>query len=203
VGDDVSRRWWVGVALAVVVPAQAGAQVPAWPDRTPPPSQAGIPQPSWPWLITQLLPSPGVAVASEGGERSGLWLQWQLTPVLWAWGLRRDVPRSRVLVAEPPARVGGSVELHLSPDYFSLADPQTPAAPSRWGMHTGVRTWWPLHMRGDYLAAAVGAHVLWWNGQVQPGVDAGLSILFGVLGIHGAWQPATGSWQLGLKVRYF
>lgn len=189
--------------LAVVVQTPALAQVPAWPDRTPPPPQAGIPQPSWLWLATQLLPSPGVAVTSDRAERSGLWLQWQLTPVLWAWGLRRDVPRWRVLVAEPPARVGGSVEWHLSPDYFSLAGQPQGTGQSRWGLHTGVRSWWPLHMRGDYLAASVGAHALWWNGQLEPGIDAGLSILFGVLGVHGAWQPAMGSWQFGLKVRYF
>ena len=114
------------------------------------PASAAMPPPSWTWAGIQALPSPGVAVTPGPAGQSGLWLQWQVTPLLWAWGLRHDVTRWRVLVVEPPARVGGSVEWHVSPDYVAL-----PGQP-RWGVHTGLRSWWPLHMRGDYLAASVG-----------------------------------------------
>ena len=71
----MSRGWWLGLVL-VVMPTTASATIvdaPVAPVAAP--TARPLPTPSWLWLATQLLPSPGVAVAAEPSERSGLWLQ--------------------------------------------------------------------------------------------------------------------------------
>src|SRR5262245_49472320 len=41
------------------------------------------------WLATQLLPSPELAFTNEGGPRFGM--RWQLTPLLYSFGVDRRV----------------------------------------------------------------------------------------------------------------
>jgi hypothetical protein len=153
--------------------------------------------PTLPWTVIQLLPSPGEAF--HAGDR-GLWLRWQVTPVLYAFSIRRGVSPWRFLVAEPSARVGGSLELHVSPEFLHLP------GGSHWALAGGMRAWLPLYMRGDYLAGVIGAEDVYWRGSHHLGIEGGFSILFGILGVQTVWIPSAQgrpAWQFGLRLRYF
>lgn len=75
----------------------------------------GAPLPDAAWAITQLVPSPEIAV---GGEERGaqVGLRWQVTPVLYSFGVNRRKSPWRAFIAEPMVRQGGSVEAYVSPD---------------------------------------------------------------------------------------
>lgn len=156
-----------------------------------------MPAPTLPWTVVQLIPSPGEAF-HDG--RHGLWLRWQLTPLLYAFSVRRGVSPWRFLIAEPSARVGGSLELHVSPEFLRLP------GGAHWGVSGGVRGWLPLYLRGDYLAATIGAEDVFWRGSHHLGIEGGVSVLFGILGLHAVWLPQVDgrpAWLFGLRVRYF
>ncbi len=68
-----------------------------------------------PWLATQLVPSPEIA-GGQGTARFGA--RWQVTPVLFSWGIHRGLSPWRFIVEEPLVRQSGSIELYLTPEYF-------------------------------------------------------------------------------------
>src|SRR4051794_775501 len=67
-----------------------------------------LPYPSLAWLVTQLVPSPELAVGrvkhidGAGAESdvttTAFGLRWQLTPLVWSWGVNRRISRWRYFV---------------------------------------------------------------------------------------------------------
>lgn len=186
-------------------------------------------RPTLAWLLTQLVPSPGMWIGTAHDldvravrdfddlanpvtdvpagtrffhHRGGvprLSLAWQITPVLYSFGVNRRVSPWRFLVVDPLARVSGSIELHFSPEWMPSA-PETPLF-----YRTGFRTTLPLHQHGEYVALMLGASYSRFEGKGGIIYEGGLSLLFGTVGLVVSHSPAFPDLRLGvrLNLKYF
>lgn len=156
-------------------------------------------RPTLAWGLTQLVPSPELAGGRHAGPRFGL--RWQVTPLLYSWGIHRGLSPWRFLVAEPLVRQSGSIELYLTPEWF----PGYRAIGDGWMARTGVRTYLPLVAHGEYLSTSIGASYFYFDGRKGAAFEAGLYALFGVVGVQITGSPSPGpfAWIATLRLRYF
>jgi hypothetical protein len=174
---------------ALLAPAAARAERPL---------RQRLPYPTPLWAAAQLVPSPELVVT---GGAAWLGLRWQLSPLLLAFGLRRAVHPWRVLVADPIARYGGSVELVVSPEYLAL-----PGGFERnWALRTGLRGHVPVLGRGESLALSFGVSHTLFRQEHSVAFEAGACTLFGLLGVALTWHPrfqGSDAWIVTLRLRY-
>jgi hypothetical protein len=194
-------------------PLAACAAAPAWAqprdvmseDDAPPPPEGVVPAPAdqvteagayptVPWLIFQLVPQVGAAFGGADGARVDL--RWQVTPLLFTWALDERLTPWHAFVASPIARHGGSIEAHVSPEW---------AAGLGAAARVGARAYLPLVDRGEYASLSVGGHHMWSQWGEGWGVDAGLYVLYGALGVVGSWTPgaARAPFTLNAHLRFF
>ncbi len=153
---------------------------------------------TWPWLVTQLVPSPELVYGDATG-RFGL--RWQVTPLLFSWGIHRGLSPWRFLVAEPYVRQSGSIELYLTPEYVlsggSLGDGGI--------LRTGVRSYFPLVEHGEHLSVSIGASQFFYEGRSGAAYEAGVYTLYGIVGLQITLSPSTSPLAAiaTLRLRYF
>lgn len=180
-------------------PLVAGAS-PEEPLRAAPAAAATEPdiQPTLAWLLVQLVPSPELWL-DPGEARFGF--RWQVTPLLYSFGINRKLSPWRTLIAEPLTRHAGSIELFGSPGYVARPG----AFADRWLIRSGVRAYFPLLYGGDYLSCSLGGSALFARGHVAASYEAGVYTLFGALGAQVATTPtaALRSTTFTLSIRYF
>ncbi|WP_437858625.1 hypothetical protein [Sorangium sp. So ce363] len=180
-------------------PLAAGAS-PEEPRQAAPAAAATEPdiRPTLAWLLVQLVPSPELWL-EPGGARFGF--RWQVTPLLYSFGINRKLSPWRAFIAEPLTRHAGSIELFGSPGYVARPG----AFADRWLIRGGVRAYFPLLDGGDYLSCSLGGSALYARGQVAASYEAGVYILFGALGAQVAATPtaALRSTTITLSIRYF
>ncbi len=151
------------------------------------------------WLLTQLVPSPEIA-GVHGAPTFGA--RWQVTPLLYAFGLHRGAPPLRAFVVEPIARHAGSIETYLAPEYLA----RDGDASHRWLLRPGIRAYFPLIERGDVLSCSLGtSYAAPLTGRGGVAYEAGIYSVFGVFGIVATYAPAgePATWIASLNVRYF
>lgn len=172
------------VTLASSVPARADAPAPlppvrsvAPPDTSYAPSEPSM-HPGLAWLAGEVLPSPALAF---GDAAPSFGLRWQVTPLLWSFGVHRAVSPWRVLVVDPIARLSGSIELHGDLDWFFGGIDDTL-------VRAGVRATFPLLHRGEYLAASFGTS-LYDRVGTKLAYDVGLWALSGFVGLSATVAP--------------
>ncbi len=151
--------------------------------------------PTWPWLGAQLVPSPELTL---GEPAAGFGLRWQLTPVLYSFGIHRELSPWRFFVVEPLTRQSGSVELHFSPEYLTALDDHL-------GVRAGIRSYFPLAQRGEYLSLALGASYLRFGEQEAVAYETGLYVLYGFVGLEVAYAARLEPARIiaALKLRVF
>jgi hypothetical protein len=150
------------------------------------------------WVLTQLLPSPELAVG-DGGALFGM--RWQLVPVLYSFGIDRRLSPWRAFVVEPLVRTSGSIELFVSPEYLALDESWS----RRFGFRAGVRAHFPLLEKGDYLSVSLGAAYVRFAGRESASYQFGAYLLFGFLGFEQSIVPALDEarWIGTFNVRFF
>lgn len=150
------------------------------------------------WLLAQLAPSPEIAY---GDATSHFGLRWQITPLLYSFGINRRLLPWRVAVVEPLVRQSGSVELFLGPEYLVRG----PTIWDGWLWRAGVRTYVPLLERGDYLSISFGASCYVFAGRAGASYEVGSYVLFGIIGAQITLSPKGGPAQAiaTLRLRYF
>lgn len=164
--------------LLLAVPLLAAA-------AAPPPAEPAA-ETTIPWMVLQLVPSPELVV--DGGTvRAGA--SWQLTPLLYSFGINRKLSPWRSLVVEPIVRHAGSIELYLAPELLGgrFADPA-----DRWIGRVGLRSYLPLLARGEVLSLSLGSSLLRTRGITGAGFDAGLHTLGGFFGLRVGYTPTPG-----------
>jgi hypothetical protein len=189
----------IGLAIAIV-DASLGAASPS-PPRAPSAMEAATEpavHPTLLWAVTQLLPSPEWRVA-DGGVRFGV--RWQITPLLYSFGINRKLSPWRALVVEPLVRHSGSMELFASPEYITV----TPVFHENWLLRAGIRAYFPLAHRGEYLSCSLGGSALYFRERIGAAYEAGLYTLGGVVGIQVTVTPTAllRSTTFTLSLRYF
>ena len=155
-------------ALAWPALAAASAEVPY--DRHPPPTLY--------WMLAQAVPSPELGF---GGNSPAAGMRWQLTPLLYSFGMYRKLSPWRTFVVEPLTRQSGSVELFVSPEYLT-------STRDEWLLRAGVHATFPLLARGEKLAFTLGAGAVL-GAESSAEVEAGFSLFFGALGIFVSCAP--------------
>jgi hypothetical protein len=155
-------------------------------------------RPTLAWGITQLVPSPEIA-AGGGAARFGV--RWQLTPVLYSWGMNRKLSPWRFFVVEPLTRQSGSIELYFTPEYLFYGRTLGEGLIAR----TGIRSYFPLLERGDYLSVSVGASHVYFDGKNGAAVEGGVYALYGTVGVEVTYSPSIepAEWIATLRIRYF
>jgi hypothetical protein len=153
---------------------------------------------TWPWLLTQLVPSPEL-VYGDATARFGV--RWQVTPLLFSWGIHRGLSPWRFLVAEPYVRQSGSIELYLTPEYVSSGGSLGDGGILR----TGLRSYFPLVEHGEYLSVSIGASQFFYEGRSGAAYEAGIYTLYGVVGLQVTASPSTSPLATiaTLRLRYF
>jgi hypothetical protein len=178
------------LALAVPLPLPAAAEraaeerpasgvVYADPGRVREPAVTPTPA----WLLTQLIPSPELGVGDAG---SAFGLRWQLTPLAHSFGIDARLSPWRYFVVEPIVRHSGSIELFVSPEYLAI----DPKFSRRFGARAGVRSYFPVIQRGDYLSLSLGAAYLHIAGHDAVAYEGGVHALFGFIGVTLSFVPA-------------
>lgn len=158
-----------------------------------------LPTPTLLWGATQLIPSPGINII---GQSPYFTLRWQVTPLLYSFGVRRQVNPWRVLIAEPIVRQGGSIEVFVSPEYTAYPG----AFVDKWGIRSGVRSYFPIIEHGEGLSLSLGGSHLYFHGEHSVGFEGGAYVLFGFLGLQMTYTPkllGSESWMASLRIRYF
>jgi hypothetical protein len=149
------------------------------------------------WLLTQAVPSPELLVGTEGA-RFGM--RWQVTPLLYSFGMHRRLSPWRSVVVEPIARHAGSVEFFLSPEWIVYQG-------GTLLFDAGVRTTLPVLHRGEYLSVSLGVAHTRFDGHSAVRYEGGVYALFGILGVAVSVSPtkelAPFSTAFTLRVRYF
>lgn len=153
-----------------------------------------------PWVATQLVPSPELAWG-DGAARFGM--RWQLTPLLFSWGIHRGLSPWRFFIAEPYVRQSGSIELYASPEYFWYGS----TFGQGWLGRVGTRAYFPLVEHGEYLSVSVGASSFVFAGNAGAAFEAGAYVLFGVVGVQLTCSPTPAAAPVAtiatVRLRYF
>lgn len=154
---------------------------------------------TWPWLVTQLLPSPELAFSRGGTTRFGL--RWQLTPFLYSFGVDRRLSPFRAFVVEPLLRTSGSIEVFVSPEYLALEG----GVSERFGFRSGVRAYFPVLEKGDYLSVSLGSAYVRFGGRESVSYQLGAYLLFGFLGFEQSFLPGLDAARFigTLQLRFF
>lgn len=150
------------------------------------------------WGVLQLIPSPQW-INSSDGYRFGM--RWQVTPVLYSFGINKKLSPWRYLISEPLVRQSGSVELFFTPEYLNIES----NLKDKWLFRGGGRVYFPLWQRGEYLSASIAASYYNFNGLNGISYEAGIYLFAGVLGFQTTYSPSftNSEWIFTIRLRYF
>jgi hypothetical protein len=148
------------------------------------------------WLLAQGIPSP---LLVTGAEHVGAGMRWQVTPLLYSFGIAESP--FRTFVVSPIARHSGSVEAHVSPEWACCA----PSGGTSWLLRTGLRTYLPILEHGEVLSWSLGASYHRGAAGGGFGGDIGIYTLSGVLGLNVTVAPGLARREVvtALTIRYF
>ncbi len=160
-------------------------------------SEPGI-YPTAIWGAIQLIPSPQWITSSDG-LRFGM--RWQVTPLLYSFGINKKLSPWRYLISEPLVRQSGSVELFVTPEYLNLSS----EFKDKWLIRGGARVYLPLWQRGEYMSASMAASYYNFNGNNGVSYEAGIYFFAGILGIQTTYSPSfiNSEWIFTIRLRYF
>jgi hypothetical protein len=165
------------------------------------------PYPTFEWAVLQFLPSPELAFGKQNridpaGNvdphiATAFGLRWQVTPLLWSFGVHRSQPRWRYFVVDPLARQSGSIELSTSFEYIGGHVDRVLARP-------GLRVYLPLTSGGENLSMSLGTSVYDYDG-FRVAYEVGAYVLSGLFGVQVAVAPAHAplATMATFRIRYF
>lgn len=148
------------------------------------------------WAAAQLVPSPLLVI---GKEHVGGGVRWQLTPILYSFGITERPWRT--FLVSPIARHSGSIELHVSPEWACCA----PEDRSSWLVRAGLRLYLPLLEHGEKLSWSIGSAYYRAAGGGGASFDLGLLTFNGAFGLNVTVSPWLARRELisALTIRLF
>ena len=181
------------LAMAVIAALVAPPRTALAAEATPPGQH-----PTLLWTALQLVPSPEVMIA---GSSVYAGMRWQVTPLLYSFGINRKLSPWRSLITEPVVRHAGSIELLFSPEYLSKSG----SFAEHWLFRGGLRSYFPLLSKGEYLSTSIGASLLHFDHHLGAALSAGIYVLYGFVGAEITYcpTPELRSTTLALSLRMF
>ncbi|MEN8192768.1 MAG: hypothetical protein ABFS12_08110 [Bacteroidota bacterium] len=154
--------------------------------------------PTFMWSVIQLIPSPQWSTSLDGMKFG---MRWQVTPILYSFGINKKLSPWRYLIAEPLVRQSGSVELYFSPEFLNLEK----NIKDKWLFRGGARYYFPLWQRGEYMSASLAASYYNFNGSNGFSYEAGIYLFAGILGIQTTYSPGFNhsEWIFTIRLKYF
>lgn len=147
------------------------------------------------WFPFQFLPNLSFYSSSP---LSGFSFEWEFTPLLYTFGMNKQISPWYSFIVEPTARFTGSVELVVAGQIFTTKMGRSYFAASGHLMGTI-----PLIERGEHLALNLGVGAYRIANKTRMFKVAGISTLFGMLhfNLKHAEKPTT--WITSIEFRIF
>ncbi|MEP0822202.1 MAG: hypothetical protein HRF44_05085 [Ignavibacterium sp.] len=147
------------------------------------------------WLPLQFLPT---LTLYNDAHTSNFGFEWEVTPLLYSFGINRYVSPWYTFIVEPTARFTGSVELSVAGQIYT-----SKLGSSYFGSYARIMGFIPLSERGEHLTLnlGVGAHRV--AGTTCVFKIAGISTLFGMLHLNLKHADNPTAWIGSLEFRVF
>lgn len=153
---------------------------------------------SWMWGVAQLIPSP--EWISTNNEPS-FGMRWQITPLLFSFGMNKKLSPWRYFLTDPLARQSGSVEIFFTPEYFSTKN----ELKDNWLFRSGLRVYIPIWQKGEYTSLSLASSYYNFNGNNGISYEAGIYLFAGIIGFQTTYMPnfRNSEWIFTIRFRYF
>ena len=150
------------------------------------------------WGVAQLIPSPEWISTNE---KNIFGMRWQITPLLFSFGMNKKISPWRYFIADPLSRQSGSVELFVSPEYFYAAN----SFKSNWLFRNGLRVYFPIWQKGEYASFSLASSYYNFNGNNGISYEAGFYLFAGIIGFQTTYMPnfKNSEWIFTIRLRYF
>ena len=147
------------------------------------------------WLPLQLIPS---MVFYNDAAQSNFGFEWEVTPLLYSFGMNDQISPWYSFIVEPTARFVGSIEVGLAGQVFT-----TKLGQSYFSSSGQVMGFIPLSERGEHLTMNIGLAAYRMQGDTRVFKVLGISSFFGMLhfNLKHAENPTT--WIGSLEFRIF
>jgi hypothetical protein len=147
------------------------------------------------WFPFQLIPS--LTLVSSPAQ-SGFGFEWEVTPLLYSFGINKQISPWYSFIVEPTARFTGSVELNAAGQIFT-----TKLGNSYFAYSGHILAYVPLIERGEHLSLNLGAAIYRVADQTRVFKVAGISTIFGIVHFNIKHSPNPTTWIGSLEFRIF
>lgn len=147
------------------------------------------------WLPFQLLPN---LTQYTSTPLSGFGFEWEVSPLLYSFGMNKQISPWYSFIVEPTARFTGSIELLAAGQAFT-----TKMGGSYFAVSSHLMGTIPLIERGEHLTFNLGFGVYSIAKQTRFVTVAGVSTLFGIVHLNVKRSPNPTTWITSLEFRIF
>jgi hypothetical protein len=147
------------------------------------------------WLPYQAIPN---LTFYSGPSNSAFGFEWELTPVLYSFGMNKQISPWYFFIVEPPGRFTGSIEFNIAVQIFTKK-----VGTSHFGFSGQLMGFIPLVERGEHLTLNLGAAVYRVGNTTPVFAVVGFSTLFGIFHVNVKHSPAEKVWITSIEWRIF
>jgi hypothetical protein len=147
------------------------------------------------WLSVQFIPSL-VLLSTPSATPFGF--EWEVTPLLYSFGMTKLVSPWYAFLVEPPARFAGSIELVTSGQLFT-----TKVGTSYFGGSVQLLGHLPLVEKGEHLGLNIGLAKYFYSDRQPFFKVLGISTVFGMLHLNVKHSSSPTIWMGSLEFRMF
>ena len=147
------------------------------------------------WLIYQAIPS---FTWTSFPAQTNFAFEWEAAPVVYSWGMNKQVSPWSSFFVNPVRRFTGSVEIILSAQVYT-SNPGT----SQFGWSGQLLGHIPLVEMGEHLTLNLGVAQYVVNNASNTFYIIGASSLYGLLHYNVKYSPTADLWMSAIEVRLF
>lgn len=147
------------------------------------------------WLPLQLIPT---MTLYNDPVRANFGFEWEVTPLLYSFGMNDQISPWYSFIVEPTARFVGSVELSVAGQVFT-----TKLGRSYFASSGQLMGYIPLSERGEHLTLNLGAAAYRIQNQTRVFAVVGVSSFFGILHFNLKHAGGPSTWIGSLEFRIF
>jgi hypothetical protein len=147
------------------------------------------------WLFMQAVPSVSWTCFPT---QTHFAFEWEVTPVLYSWGMTKLDPPLHFFFVTQPERFAGSVEFNISTQLYT-----SQVGGSPWGFSGQLLAHLPLVEHGEYAGLNLGIARYNIAGISSNYIVGGFSTLFGFFHYNIKYSPADKIWMHSIEFRFF